>query len=585
MGKIPNAPGFRFHPTDQELVAYYLKRKICGRKMEYEIAELDLYKFEPWDLREFSPLLSKDPECYFFSPRDKKYANGSRTNRSTEAGYWKATGKDKSISSGCRNVGMKKTLVYYKGRAPQGEKTDWVMHEYRLDDGECERLQASQNGFVLCRIFYKSRLDSASVEDEEWETLPAVEGDGCDGEAGYLQSVHNAPVNQFAATDVDAGERSSYIDTSVKPLQDTGTESASFTGSMLPKMQEKGSLVPVVGHMVAGSSGVPTHDGCDSEDGSYLLASSLPSLYQGEDILKQIKQLYECQCHLGSDVEFSQADLYPAGGFLELLDLETPISEAEDPAGIKTRSQRKEFSNFAGQHIPDVPRKSRSQRNFESNRPQKLSVSKVQEAHGSLAGEFSRSAHCQDLQLECVGCGCEELVHLDSKQQVSEVMEGSVLKVSTEIGLLQAMQMQSSVITCTVDSQFRVVIENIPEDSLPFSDLKLGLVPSSECPTGGVELGCDENEQYFDALPYFSEGCDANESLKNLDVDCFLSISEGIGNMTASSQGFCIEEQLTFAQLLSFIGYMKCSHTRFFMVIFWLLLAGSAWKLLWYLRV
>lgn len=45
------APGFRFHPTDQELVSYYLKRKICGKPIRFDaISETDIYKSEPWDL-------------------------------------------------------------------------------------------------------------------------------------------------------------------------------------------------------------------------------------------------------------------------------------------------------------------------------------------------------------------------------------------------------------------------------------------------------------------------------------------------------------------------------------------------------
>ena len=73
-----------------------------------------------------------EKEWYFFSLRDRKYPTGLRTNRATEAGYWKTTGKDKEIYRSGVLVGMKKTLVFYKGRAPKGEKSNWVMHEYRL---------------------------------------------------------------------------------------------------------------------------------------------------------------------------------------------------------------------------------------------------------------------------------------------------------------------------------------------------------------------------------------------------------------------------------------------------------------------
>ncbi|XAR58108.1 hypothetical protein NMG60_11026497 [Bertholletia excelsa] len=158
MAPVSLPPGFRFHPTDEELVSYYLKRKINGHEIELEIIpEVDLYKCEPWDLPGKSLLPSKDLEWYFFSPRDRKYPNGSRTNRATKAGYWKATGKDRKVNSQMRAVGMKKTLVYYRGRAPHGARSDWVMHEYRLDERECEpAVSGMQDAYALCRVFKKT---------------------------------------------------------------------------------------------------------------------------------------------------------------------------------------------------------------------------------------------------------------------------------------------------------------------------------------------------------------------------------------------------------------------------------------------
>ncbi|KAF3567501.1 hypothetical protein DY000_02011498 [Brassica cretica] len=136
LSNIP--PGYRFHPTDEELVDYYLKNKVAFPEMQVDvIKDVDLYKIEPWDLQELCGRgAGEKREWYFFSYKDKKYPTGTRTNRATGSGFWKATGRDKAIYSKQELVGMRKTLVFYKGRAPNGQKSDWIMHEYRLETDE-----------------------------------------------------------------------------------------------------------------------------------------------------------------------------------------------------------------------------------------------------------------------------------------------------------------------------------------------------------------------------------------------------------------------------------------------------------------
>ncbi|KAI3688352.1 hypothetical protein L1987_82064 [Smallanthus sonchifolius] len=90
-------------------------------------------------------------EWYFFTPRDRKYPNGSRPNRVTGNGYWKATGADKPIKSKSDQnitVGIKKALVFYAGKGLKGIKTNWIMHEYRLPISKLD-------DWVLCRLYNK----------------------------------------------------------------------------------------------------------------------------------------------------------------------------------------------------------------------------------------------------------------------------------------------------------------------------------------------------------------------------------------------------------------------------------------------
>ncbi|XP_019191025.1 PREDICTED: NAC domain-containing protein 35-like isoform X2 [Ipomoea nil] len=147
-------PGFRFHPTEEELVEFYLRRKVEGKRFNVElITFLDLYRYDPWEL----PAIG-EKEWFFYVPRDRKYRNGDRPNRVTTSGYWKATGADRMIrGENSRSIGLKKTLVFYSGKAPKGIRTSWIMNEYRLPHHETERLQKAE--ISLCRVYKRAGVD------------------------------------------------------------------------------------------------------------------------------------------------------------------------------------------------------------------------------------------------------------------------------------------------------------------------------------------------------------------------------------------------------------------------------------------
>nr|AOC59203.1 NAC transcription factor 21 [Haloxylon ammodendron] len=165
-------PGFRFHPTDEELVSFYLKRKVEKRRpLSIEIIkQIDIYKHDPWDLAKASSSIG-DKEWYFYCKRGRKYRNSIRPNRVTGSGFWKATGIDRPIYSnegeGHQCIGLKKSLVYYRGSAGKGTKTDWMMHEFRLPSDPLQHDEAKSSNpkdtaleaeiWTLCRIFKRNK--------------------------------------------------------------------------------------------------------------------------------------------------------------------------------------------------------------------------------------------------------------------------------------------------------------------------------------------------------------------------------------------------------------------------------------------
>ncbi|OIT37251.1 PREDICTED: NAC domain-containing protein 35-like [Nicotiana attenuata] len=187
-------PGFRFHPTEEELVEFYLRRKVEGKRFNVElITFLDLYRYDPWELPALAAIGEK--EWYFYVPRDRKYRNGDRPNRVTTSGYWKATGADRMIrSENSRSIGLKKTLVFYSGKAPKGIRTSWIMNEYRLPQHETERLQKAE--ISLCRVHKRSGVEDHPSLPRSLPTTRASSSSSSRGTTNSIKKQHHQQVVQ-----------------------------------------------------------------------------------------------------------------------------------------------------------------------------------------------------------------------------------------------------------------------------------------------------------------------------------------------------------------------------------------------------
>ncbi|MBA0614433.1 hypothetical protein Godav_014732 [Gossypium davidsonii] len=187
--------GYRFKPRDDELVLFYLKPKLLNLRLP--------------------PNRIRDVELYHYNPQQL-----------IGDGYWKATGADKILRSESHEIGYRKALVFYKGKPPKGEKTDWMMHEFRLKDPPAKLSQDEMRAFppnsvntlssprskettlrqlrlddwILCKIYQKSdksTKNSALISDNPQGVVSFEYGSDKFGEmddnlyCDYLMFDHN----------------------------------------------------------------------------------------------------------------------------------------------------------------------------------------------------------------------------------------------------------------------------------------------------------------------------------------------------------------------------------------------------------
>ncbi|GMI80152.1 hypothetical protein HRI_001684500 [Hibiscus trionum] len=151
---MTNIPvGFRFNPTEVQLIECYLTKKVKGEPLPCDvICDCEIYGGEdkdPWNI--FGETSSKT-FCIF--SKLKKKGKGRRIDRTAGCSTWKGQRTDDVKDSKNNLIGFKKLFVFkVKGsKSNNGGKGHWLMHEFSLRHDD-------HSDYVLCAIYNKNRIN------------------------------------------------------------------------------------------------------------------------------------------------------------------------------------------------------------------------------------------------------------------------------------------------------------------------------------------------------------------------------------------------------------------------------------------
>ncbi|CAI0410312.1 unnamed protein product [Linum tenue] len=196
--RVRRIVGFRFLPTDEELVVDYLLSKLIGFPLPSDdyVKDCNLYgDLEPWDIwkqyfrggaheeeEEEEEEDEKKNDLYFFTPLKKRTATGQRIDRSvgSNGGAWHGedTGKESQTLDGA--VSWTQKRFTYRAKKSKGGQTSscccsWIMHEYCLLPIPALGLDsAAASKLALCRIRKKENSKKRKNNNNNNKSAPRV---------------------------------------------------------------------------------------------------------------------------------------------------------------------------------------------------------------------------------------------------------------------------------------------------------------------------------------------------------------------------------------------------------------------------
>ncbi|KAK4395566.1 NAC domain-containing protein 83 [Sesamum angolense] len=203
--KLP--PGFRFQPTDEEIVFQYLARKTFRIRCLLQSSPKSTFSAFIRGSCQRPYIGNSDQDRYFFSNlHESNYQSVNRSSRTACGGYWKITGSDKQIVCSKRMpiVGIKRTLVFYKGKHPRAVRTDWFMHLYciALSGNVAHNIQqkrSSQKRGTKAEVDGNSRRRNYDFmitgETSDTDSSSASSSSSCDSDSSVVSEVSSDSAN------------------------------------------------------------------------------------------------------------------------------------------------------------------------------------------------------------------------------------------------------------------------------------------------------------------------------------------------------------------------------------------------------